>query len=67
METHSQYMLRRAREEDDAADRAPSPKVCALHVEMAGRYRHAADGPLPSVKKEVPCQGCLPDEFVILE
>lgn len=44
MDSNFQYMLRRAREEDDAADRSPSPKVRALHREMADRYRRAARG-----------------------
>ena len=47
MESHSEYMRRRAGEEMDAADRASSPKVRALHTELAARYRDAADGPPP--------------------
>ena len=45
MESHSEYMRRRAGEEQDAADRAANPKVRDRHSELADRYRDAADGP----------------------
>ena len=67
MESHSEYMRRRAGEEQAAADRASSPEVRALHVELAGRYREAADGPPPPKKTDGPALSCLPDDFTILE
>jgi hypothetical protein len=67
MESHCEYMLRRAGEEQDAADRASSPRVRALHAEMAARYREAADGRAPPEKPERPMRSCLPDDLRILE
>lgn len=66
MESHSEYMRRRAGEEQDAAGRASTARVRALHIEMADRYRAAADGPPPK-KPEGPARSCLPDDFRILE
>jgi len=67
MESHSEYMHRRAGEEQDAANRASSPKVRALHIELAGRYRDAADGSPPPKKADEPARSCLPDDLRILE
>lgn len=50
MESHAAYMLRRAREEQDAADRASNPKARKLHIELADRYRDAADQPPPKAR-----------------
>ena len=43
MESQRDYMSRRAREEQGAAERAASEKVRELHMELAARYREAAD------------------------
>jgi hypothetical protein len=67
MESHSEYMRRRAAEELDAADRASSPRVRALHAEMADRYREAADGPPPPKEPVEPTRSCLPDDLRILD
>ena len=67
MESHSEYMRRRAGEERDAAERATGPKVRALHFELADRYRDAADGRPPPKKADAPARSCLPDGFRILE
>jgi hypothetical protein len=70
MESASDYLRRRAREEHDAADRALSPKARDLHLELAARYLNAAKvGPAvpePSapVGKQRPG---LPMDFRILE
>lgn len=42
MESHRDYLQRRAAEEDAAADRAASDKARELHLELATRYRDAA-------------------------
>jgi hypothetical protein len=42
MESHRDYLRRRADEEDAAADRAESVKARDLHRELATRYRDAA-------------------------
>ena len=67
MESHAEYMSRRAREEQDAADQASDPKVRELHNEMAGRYRQAANGDAPPQIPDAPAHPGLPDEFRILE
>jgi hypothetical protein len=67
MESHAQYMLRRAQEEDDAAGRASSPKARQLHTELAGRYRDAADRRRPPKAPDSPAPTCLPNDFRILE
>ena len=66
MESHSEYMLRRSREERDAANRASTPKVRDLHMEMAGRYRDAADGPPPAKRKDS-ARSTMPVDFRILD
>ena len=67
MESHAEYMSRRAREEQDAADQASDPKIRELHNEMASRYRRAADGNAPAKIPDSPARPGLPDEFRILE
>jgi hypothetical protein len=67
METQAEYMSRRAREEQDSADRASDPKIRELHSQMAGRYRQAADGRAPAKIPDAPARPGLPDEFRILE
>ncbi len=69
METQSDYLSRRAREEQAAAKRARDPKVRDLHLELAARYRQAAsDGSKRSPQApSVPPQPGLPSEFRILE
>ena len=42
MESHRDYLQRRADEEDAAADRAASDKARELHHELATRFRDAA-------------------------
>lgn len=42
MESHRDYLRRRADEEDAAADRAASDKARELHHELATRFRDAA-------------------------
>lgn len=67
MESHAEYMSRRAREEQDAADQASDPKIRELHNEMAGRYRQAADGNARAKIPDTPARPGLPDEFRIIE
>ena len=67
MESHSEYMRRRAGEEQDAAERAPNPRVRALHIELADRYRDAANAPAPQRKPDEPARSCLPDDLKILD
>jgi hypothetical protein len=68
MESEKQYMWRRAMEEKDAADRAPDPKIREVHIELAARYREAAEGRLaprtPDTNSPHPVR---PDDFRILE
>ena len=67
MESQSEYMRRRAREEDGAAKRASSAKARELHIELADRYRDAADGRPPPKSPDDPPRFGLPDDFKILE
>jgi hypothetical protein len=67
MESNAQYMLRRHREERDAADKASSPKVRELHIELSDRYREAADGNTTPHAPEGPSRPGIPDDFRILE
>ena len=59
-------MSRRAIEEQDAAARASSDKVRELHMELAARYREAADAD-PELRVEVIAKPGLPKEFRILD
>lgn len=67
MESNAQYMLRRCREEREAAEQASSPKVRELHIELSDRYRDAADGKSPPHAPDGPARPGLPDDFRILE
>jgi hypothetical protein len=69
MEKESDYLSRRAREEQAAADRACDPKVRDLHLELAARYRQAAgEGSERTPERPpVPPQTGLPSDFRILE
>jgi hypothetical protein len=68
MESNTQYLLRRSREEEDAAARAADAKTRELHLEMSVRYRDAAEGRLPPPAPDIPApHPLLPDEFRIFE
>jgi hypothetical protein len=67
MESESQYLNRRAQEEQEAAERAADPKTRELHIELAGRYRDAAQGHRPPPVPDGPIRAGLPDDFRILE
>lgn len=67
MDSDAEYHLRRAEEEQEAADRAADPKVRQLHKELATRYRDVADGQEPPRSPEGPLRPGLPDDFRILE
>lgn len=60
-------MQRRAREEQEAADRASSPRARELHIELAGRYRDAAEGRVLLAVPDVVPRPRLADDFRILE
>lgn len=70
MESASDYLHRRAREERAAADRAASFKAREVHLELAARYLRAATAGLPPIeagpRTREKCSG-LPMEFTILE
>ena len=68
MESERDYLQRRAREENDAADRASSDKARDLHLELAARYRDAAELRLQTHKPDpAPSRPGLPLDFRILE
>ena len=67
MESESQYLSRRAQEEQEAAERAADPKARELHIELAGRYRDAAQGNRPPPVPDGPALPGLPDDFRILD
>ena len=66
MESQRDYLNRRALEEEAAARRASSNKARELHVELATRYREAADSDEPP-PTELPAKTTRPTEFRILE
>ncbi len=66
MESQRDYLERRALEEDAAAERAPTDKVREVHVELASRYREAADGNAQA-PPESPATTIRPKEFRILD
>ena len=68
METESDYLNRRARQEQEAAKLAYDAKVRDLHLELAARYLQAAsDGSARTSQQAMPPQPGLPSEFRILE
>ena len=67
MESHRDYLERRALEEDDAAVRAASGKARELHEELASRYRHAATSEPEDLQDELTATSIRPKEFRILE
>jgi hypothetical protein len=67
MESQRDYMSRRAREEQGAAERAASEKVRELHMELAARYREAADADPELRVADVKVRAGLPSDFRILE
>ena len=67
MESQRDYMSRRAREEQAAAERAASEKVRELHMELATRYREAADADPELRVVDVKLRPGLPSDFRIIE
>ena len=68
MESENQYLIRRASEEEAAADRSSDPKVREVHVELAARYRNAAKGDAPPKVVDAEARASLlPTDFRILE
>ena len=67
MESQRDYMSRRAREEQGAAGRAASEKVRELHMELAARYREAADADPELRVVDVKVRAGLPSDFRIIE
>jgi hypothetical protein len=66
MESQRDYLERRALEEEAAAERAQTDKVREVHVELASRYRQAADADEPA-PPESPAKTTRPIEFRILD
>ena len=72
MESERAYLHRRASEEQAAAQRSDSEKARELHMELAARYRDAAEVrvtprlPEPEPEPEPAVHG-LPLEFKILD
>ena len=67
MELQRDYMSRRAREEQGAAERAASEKVRELHMELAARYREAADADPELRVVDEKLRSGLPSDFRIIE
>ena len=65
MESQLHYLERRALEEE-AAERASTDKAREIHIELASRYRVAADTDAPA-RPEAPAKTILPNEFRILD
>ena len=66
MESQRHYLERRALEEEAAAERASTDKAREIHIELASRYREAADTDAPA-RPEPPARTILPAEFRILD
>jgi hypothetical protein len=66
MESQRHYLERRALEEEAAAERASTAKAREIHIELASRYRVAADTDAPA-RPEPPARTILPAEFRILD
>ena len=68
MESEREYLHRRASEEQEAAQRSGSEKARELHMELATRYRDAAELRVAARPREPePAVPGLPLEFKILE
>jgi hypothetical protein len=68
MESEREYLHRRAGEEQAAAACAQSEKARELHIELAARYRDAAEARLAQRMPEPePAMHGLPLDFRILE
>lgn len=68
MESEPEYLHRRAREEQEAAQRSGSEKAREIHVELSVRYRDAAEVKVtPRRPEPEPAVYGLPFEFKILE
>lgn len=67
MESDREYLNRRAREEEAAAERASSDKVRRLHMELAARYRKAASADPELRVAETAARPGLPNDLRILE
>lgn len=66
MESQRHYLERRALEEEAAAERASTDKAREIHIELASRYREAADTDAPA-RLESPAKTIRPNEFRILD
>lgn len=66
MESDRQYLNRRAAEEEEAAGRASSGKAREAHLELASRYREAADAD-PELRVNESVKPGLTREFRIIE
>lgn len=66
MESHQDFLLRRAREEEEAAVRATCEKARELHEEMASRYRDAADTNDDRREPDADLKTILPTDFRII-
>ena len=67
MDSDAEYLLRRSEEEQEAAGRTENAKARQLHIELAARYRDAANGAQPPRSPEGPAGPGLPGDFRILE
>ena len=66
MESRQDFLLRRAREEEEAAARATCDKARELHEEMASRYRQAAGANDEMREPDGELKTILPDDFRII-
>ena len=66
MESHREFLIRRASEEEEAAARATSEKARDLHQEMASRYRKAADSNDDKRQPDADLTTILPTDFRII-
>ena len=66
MESEREYLSRRASEEQAAAEHAASQKAHDLHMELATRYREAADADPELRVADAIAKPGLPKEFRIL-
>ena len=66
MESRSDFLHRRAEEEDAAADSASCEKARLAHQELATRYRDAVGTQQPRVELELVAT-TVPRDFLIIE